>query len=1453
MSNNFGTGVSRVLDPSQTSFLVTIWQQGKPPLDSELNLIQQIATEWNRQAVLRGVPSGFLANDTNTDRDYVTSAIWSNWFQFGQQKSGEKQTIPWAVVNGWLIPVTGTQTGTPPGSPNNTDTWNRVTLSPPPNNTGDARIDFVFLEAWLARVPPNPSTLNKPAAASIYRYGNVEGGYSFLADDLVDPAIGFETSQRVQVQYRIRVVSGLVGLASYPDGFDPSVVKAQGAATAATSFTFTNMRQELGDPGLWRAGDGTANSLGTVDGYTYAIPLCAVFRRNSVAWDGDPFQNLNGGFNRNPTALDRTGWRTFSTTPTLAAGITDAALSLTLASASNIPLPTSPATPVYIQIGDEILSYSSITGTTMAITARAQFGTKAEAHYTGDTIKVLSGRPDGLYSDQIAKTDILDLRHAVNPNGFDYTSLLHQSFDKLLQGQLRSNWKRSGGGPQGSFVFYEDKFGTSAALGVTKLDAPDNIRMVFSDAAMLQKVEVVIKASTALHPPGSETVDVSWGLGLGVTCTTCGTPGSFSSGDVYEIDITQFKNTFPGGDGDQVRFVNDGLNEAVDMRIDGLTTQLIQGVHYDVTPVNPTQADDLVITLLPAFPLTSDLGGTRPIYITATVQYGGGRGLSRRPDSIHSVSFLSPSSDLLTQLSGQPLNNIPMRVSYAPLWSKYRNTTLRSLLPSTAEAYADLGSKSIFLTPFRKIDLPDTIRAYDGSFINPNTGAPIVSNETGSSTGTTTFTDTLANFTLSGVGVGDTLIIASGAAAGTYKVVTAITATTFTADRVIPTDPFISYTICRSQGLMPLNNLSGTAKWTTTDPLNLFSGTTYGSATRKNIFVTFPRHLIPGWGEVKVPVLYDSSPGGTFDRGVNYMVLSTEGSSPPAKEKNYVPYSNGGLSYAPFSTVDLNTLLPATYNAAFVFGGNSFAGMRKFTDTRGLGRQGLELPPFYGVARLFGVYEAGDYKLNNTPFNISTRAITGGTGTAVNLLRQNFDGATFWVELDADGDSTFILNADAIDIKKSLVNPIASFAAGDYVIEASIFGFDRGTFDLDRQVRIVLTRERANGEAGDPATRGNNYLVQWDGSTTAGTSSGISAPDLVVPGPMPSGDEVGVTFSRQPYQGDAWGSQTVYQDTGYAAGPLTSSTMYQLVSTTLDQSALTRPNQKPLEVLAALRFTTTLGTGRLSGDRVPTTHIDFRNVGYEDILGFFPPVSGVAPRPRVVTGVDLNSELGTAYLGLTDRLPLGATFRDKDFRGEACGSIGEPFQFHGEMTTGNFLSSQSVNKSLEQDEINLSTSSIGSGAPGEIVVQVDGEPGNYGVLTNFRTNRGGSLFLATGSHPGGEVAQSFEAFTPPTTPRNFLAGMALLVRNQVTSVGATEVSAGDELMMAIVTTGIRSIDPSTSFTFTAISTAGSAEGMSASDLYRVQGRPLLRDNEKTEVDPNEVDLSLALSLVNTLY
>jgi hypothetical protein len=1446
MTDNFGGGVSRVLAPQGTAFLQVLWQEGKPPLDSELNFLQQISNEEHRTGALRDTPSGWLGNETSLPSDFQTNPAWSNWLRFGRQRTGETQSVMWAAVNGWLIPVAGTRTGTPPGAPNNSDTTNVIALDPPPANSGDFRVDFVFLEAWVARIPPNPSTTNKPAGSAIWRYGNVEGGFAFLPDDLVDPAIGFETTQRLQLQYRIRVAKGLVGLTSNPDGFDPAIVKAQGAAASPTSFIFQNMRTTLGDPGLWRAGDGTSNALGTVDGYTYAIPIAAVFRRNGVAWSGDPSQNLNGAFNRNPLAVDRTGILTFSTVPTLASSITAAATTFVLASSSGVPLPATPAFPVLIKVGDELMTYAGITGTNVTGVIRGVNGTRAETHAAGTPVVVMSGRPDGLFSDQIASTDVLDLRHAINPNGFDYEAMLRTNLDKLVRGQLRANWKRSGAGPQGPFVAYQDKIasvGSGVALGVTRLDGADDIRMIFSDAAALQPVELIAKANGVAVPSPS---NVGWSLSLTVTHTTRATPSVFSPNDVLSIPISQFKSGLPGGDADQVRFVNDGYAHAVDIRVDGQTTPVSASL-YTVTPANPGPNDDLVITLGPSFPATGN-----QLYITAHVVYGAGRGLSRKPDSMHSVNYISPSTELLLQQSGVVPTNLPTRITWAPLWSKYRSAMYKNSLPSTAETYGDLGSKTVILQPFRRIVWPTEFRTMDGTSANV---APtsFTTGTVGVGAGSTTFTDASKNFVTAGTQIGDVLVVALGGAAGTY-VVTAVApgadVTKLTLATSMPVAVGVNYTLSHAQNLMPLLKAdAATPKWATTDPLQLFSGTTFPTASTNNLYVTLPRHLVPGWGEVRCPILWQDAASTNFAEGVNFMCLSKKGASFTDGDKNYVPYSNGSLSYAIFSTFNFNPPgTPATYNAAFTFGGITFAGLRFFTDTRGLGRMGLELPPFYGIARLFAVYEAGDYQANGSAYNPTTRAPTGAG--ARNLLRQDFQGPTFWVEIDDDGDSTFIINADALDLSKSVLNPITSFASGNYVIESSIFGFDRGSFDLNHEFRLVLTRPTSTSlmrnQAVDPVRTNNVNAI-------------INGPTSVLPGPATGTDQVVVNYSRTPYQGDAWGSQTSYSDIGYAPGPLTSGVAYQLSTTHLIPNGLTRPNQKVLEVLASVGFATTLGTGRFSGDTknptlLLTNAFDFRNVGYEDPT-VYPPVSPIAARPRVLidgaaSGEATLIEADTAYLGATERLPLGALWRDKDFRGGSLG-LGDgtagTFVYLGNTGVGTLMAGLAQMSALEQSEAPLNAASTASGAPGDVVVHVDGEQGNYSLLVNFRTNRGGSAFTASGSHPGGEVVAAQGQIQAPAGHTNVITGRAFLVRNAPTSVGATEVSPGDELMMLVITNGVQLKDTNPKTSYIAISTNGTAEGTAAADLYRIEGHPLLTNNVHYAVDPSTIILSPRLT------
>lgn len=176
---------------------------------------------------------------------------------------------------------------------------------------------------------------NKPADQSkVFRHGNTQSPSAvWLDDQIVDPIVDAETSQRVQLQYRIRSTgtAEAINHKKHPDGFSnlitgpPTVaaVFAQGGRDHAIntgagdprSFPFvpadktstwlasSAVAYDIEDAGLWIAGDGTeqsAQDLNTVDGFVYAIPIAFVFRHNNVSdslagfkgWD--PVNNTNG-------------------------------------------------------------------------------------------------------------------------------------------------------------------------------------------------------------------------------------------------------------------------------------------------------------------------------------------------------------------------------------------------------------------------------------------------------------------------------------------------------------------------------------------------------------------------------------------------------------------------------------------------------------------------------------------------------------------------------------------------------------------------------------------------------------------------------------------------------------------------------------------------------------------------------------------------------------------------------------------------------------------------------------------------------------------------------------------------------------------------------------------------------------------------------------------------------
>lgn len=277
------------LDPDLRNWETVVYGVNKPVLPKELNLSEDIDIGAGQAALRRAIPSGWISDDSvgtssHSSGIFIASAT-ANTIQLPQGLI--------AHVNGWLLTVSNT----------NVSGVNQLTFPASPSGAGARRTDIVILEVWRKLISAVGGD-GKSGASRIWRRGNVKTSPADdltlnLPDDILDTSFGSESTKRVQIQLRLRVVPG-VDLLTYPDGLDDPTIVANSVPTnaatpdgVATLFAYTNQGAN-GDPGLWRAGDGVpSNTLGTVDGYMYAIPLLAVFRRNSTAFNRN--SNQNGG------------------------------------------------------------------------------------------------------------------------------------------------------------------------------------------------------------------------------------------------------------------------------------------------------------------------------------------------------------------------------------------------------------------------------------------------------------------------------------------------------------------------------------------------------------------------------------------------------------------------------------------------------------------------------------------------------------------------------------------------------------------------------------------------------------------------------------------------------------------------------------------------------------------------------------------------------------------------------------------------------------------------------------------------------------------------------------------------------------------------------------------------------------------------------------------------------
>lgn len=472
----YGPGVSQdpqAIVPGGGSFSdedhaweIVLFKFNEMPFDHEWNLFQSIlGNSGSRNLLQKTTPSGFLTNDflerADINGSYVflapdsPAATTANKFRLRAADVN---------VNGWLVKLDLTDYGSAG--------LNEVTLPAPPAGVGTARTDLIILEVWRALVQPAPNMVNKSPSGQILRYGNAKApdgaplGNQNLADDLIDPSYAQPTAARVQIQYRLRAISG-VDISTYPDGLDDPAIFANtvpymSASDVNGALTILNYSKSATDPGLWVAGTNNpagVTALGTADGLMYAIPVAAVFRRNSSTFNRST--NLNGG-------------------GLMASGV--------------------------------------------------------------------SGRPDGLYSNQIANGDVRDLRKGI---AYDMQDVLQKALQQVFDNGLQTQSETVASSSSGITFMAKDDV---QVAGPQHIFSADGVRRFFSDRSVTETVvaKVIIGGgAVSTFAVDLDSLTLSWAAGA-VDLKTYAPPGT----NIRSVNSVRFVSAGAGTDKDALNAVS---------------------------------------------------------------------------------------------------------------------------------------------------------------------------------------------------------------------------------------------------------------------------------------------------------------------------------------------------------------------------------------------------------------------------------------------------------------------------------------------------------------------------------------------------------------------------------------------------------------------------------------------------------------------------------------------------------------------------------------------------------------------------------------------------------------------------------------------------------------------------------------------------------------------------------
>jgi len=581
MSQKYLPSTSRDLDPTNYAWDSIVYQAGRPMLDSELNLTQDILNKKNT------LPSGMISYQGEDDsvgsfayeKPYVEGVLNGNFtantFIINPFK---------AMVNGIVIDVRNT---------NATDGTNKITLPAPDAGSGPGdRGDFVFLEVWRKDVTPAMQSKSRikllsPQANDTFTFKKGGGANDVVLTVDTTFAIGASLAHTARNMASYINDHGGAGLGLTVDGVTTFAETrgtefvflnhnggASGNYTGGASFTLassdvTGIEIQI-QPSGGSDGDGKPSATtvyyagNVLSDISTHLPddiqdpnvNVSSTRRIQVQYRIRTQQNLNlshqiFGF-ENGILYAQGSQGAPVNTKSFSKHSTDTGL--WYAGDGSEADATALGTVdgyVYAIPLCYVFRRQSPGGGNAGFNASGSFNTGALHDHDGNTLASNdyvdnvaikeSDRPDGLFADEVAQSDVLDLRRRVYPRGIDFSAELEYQYHTLLDNEnrtwfakahsLQKTGNTSGGASSTPLVC--DVYGGVANLEGEHRRTFDHIARRWSDTPTTERIYIVAKPFTTLTQPST---------GVTVTRGNNTTTGDYwYAGDKITIDLTNLK------------------------------------------------------------------------------------------------------------------------------------------------------------------------------------------------------------------------------------------------------------------------------------------------------------------------------------------------------------------------------------------------------------------------------------------------------------------------------------------------------------------------------------------------------------------------------------------------------------------------------------------------------------------------------------------------------------------------------------------------------------------------------------------------------------------------------------------------------------------------------------------------------------------------------------------------